>query len=519
MSVPITPGSGEEAAEELGTSQSRRASAELKVAAVSVLSCGVALLVSALVDLTDGASDSLALAALGAACVALGATVVGRVDMPSRLSPRRSLRTVGVALATMIVVSIIAYRVTGTITRPGEALMESTAGFTTTALSVIDDPESLGRGILFWRATTQWLGGFSALAAVIAVLPFLGVSGPADPRARLPTESPHLNSGHVRRVLARYFALYVTLTLVGAMLFLVGGMGPFDAATYALTTISTGGFANHAGSFSFFDSALIEWMGVAGMFLGGLSLAIVWSVLRGRSRNVLGSRELWAYCALITASTAVFALVESPGDSLLANIRISAFTATSAVSSTGHWVTNWAEWAPGPQWILVILIGLGAMSGSMGGGFRIARAMALFSYLWRELDTQLRPGVVKVVRVGREVIDEPRVSRILGYQVLYVGMAAAGFVALGLAGADEVTAVSGSLSALATFGPALGDLGVTQPLSAMGRDGLLVLLVLMFAGRVELYPLLDGVVATVTWPLRRLRGGVAARVSDAGKEP
>jgi trk system potassium uptake protein TrkH len=189
------------------------------------------------------------------------------------------------------------------------------------------------------------------------------------------------------------------------------------------------------------------------------------------------------------------------------------------VSSTGHWVTNWAEWAPGPQWILVILIGLGAMSGSMGGGFRIARAMALFSYLWRELDTQLRPGVVKVVRVGREVIDEPRVSRILGYQVLYVGMAAAGFVALGLAGADEVTAVSGSLSALATFGPALGDLGVTQPLSAMGRDGLLVLLVLMFAGRVELYPLLDGVVATVTWPLRRLRGGVAARVSDAGKEP
>ncbi|MGI9579506.1 MAG: TrkH family potassium uptake protein [Microthrixaceae bacterium] len=509
MSTRGAPAEGIDAAEELALPAVRRLSAELKIASVAVLSAGVALLASALVDLTDGASDALALASVGAVAVGLGGAGVRKLELPGRLSPRRSLRTVGVALASMILVSIVAYRVTGTITRPGEALMESTAGFTTTALTVVEDPETLTRGILFWRASTQWLGGFSALAAVIAVLPFLGVAGSADPRTRLPTESPHLNSAHVRRVLARYFGLYGFLTLIGAALFLIGGMGPFDATTYAFTTISTGGFANHAGSFSFFDSALIEWMGVAGMFLGGLSLAIVWSVLRGRSRNVLGSRELWAYCALIVASTAVFAVVEAPGDGFLSHIRISAFTATSAVSSTGHWVANWAQWAPGPQWILVILIGLGAMSGSMGGGFRIARGMALFSYLWRELDTQLRPGVVKVVRVGSETIDEPRVQRILGYQVLYVGTAAAGFVALGMAGADEVTAISGSLSALATYGPALGGLGVTEPLSVMGRDALVILLVLMFAGRVELYPLLDGIVATVTWPLRRLRGSAS----------
>ena len=491
-----------EAPEEIAGRKVHLVSAELKVAAVSVMSCGVALEAAALVDLSDGATDALSLAVLGAIALVVGTVVVVKVPMPSRLSPRRSLRTVGVGLASMILVSILAYRLTGTITRPGEALMESTAGFTTTALTVLEDPEAETRGILFWRATTQWLGGFSAMTAVIAVLPFLGVAGSADPRTRLPTESPHLNSAHVRRVLARYFGLYVVLTVLGAALFLVGGMGPFDATTYALTTISTGGFANHSGSFSFFDSALIEWMGVAGMFLGGLSLAIVWSVLRGRAQRVLGALELWAYCALIAAATAVFAIVQSPGDDFASSLRISAFTATSAVSTTGHWVTDWADWAPGPQWILVVLIGVGAMSGSMGGGFRIARGMALFSYLWRELDTQLRPGVVRSVRVGREVIDEPRVSRILGYQVLYVGTAAAGFVALALAGADVVTAVSGSLSALATYGPALGDLGVGQPLSLMGRDALVVLLVLMFAGRVELYPLIDGVVAAVTWPFR-----------------
>ncbi|MCP4436743.1 MAG: TrkH family potassium uptake protein [Actinomycetia bacterium] len=499
------PSGADAAPEEISGLKIRQASAEIAVAGVSVLVCGIGLIAAALVDLTDGGTDSVGLAVVGILAVGIGVFSAKRVPVPSRLTPRRSLRTVGIGLLSMIALSILAYRVTGTITRPGEALMESTAGFTTTALTVIEDPEAQTRGILFWRATTQWLGGFGALAAVIAVLPFLGVSGPSDPRARLPTESPHLNSGHVRRVLSRYFLLYCGLTGVGATLFLIGGMGPFDAVTYAFTTISTGGFANHAGSFSFFDSALIEWMGVAGMFLGGLSLAVVWSVLRGRSRALIGSRELWAYCGLIAAATAVIAAVQSPGHDFLSSVRISAFTAASAVSSTGHWVADWAEWAPGPQWILVLLIGLGAMSGSMGGGFRIVRGMALFSYLWRELDTQLRPGVVRVVRVGREAVDEPRMSRILGYQVLYIGAAAAGFVALTMAGTDLVTAMSGSLSALATYGPALGELGVGEPLAALGRPALVILLVLMFAGRVELYPLLDGSVAVLIWPLRRLR--------------
>jgi trk system potassium uptake protein TrkH len=491
--------------EEIPTGRRQRASAELNIAALGIAVCGAGLVLAALVDLTDGGRDSLALAAVGVPSAAVGVAVRRRVGIPHQLTPRTSLRTVGTALVAMIAVSVLAYLATGAITRPGEALTESTAGFTTTALTVVENPETLGRGVLFWRASTQWIGGFAALVSVIAVLPFLGVSGPADARTRLPTGSPHPAAAYVRRLLARYLGLYVLLTAVGAALFLLGGMGVFDALTYAFTTISTGGFANHGGSFSYFDSALLDWMGVAGMFLGGLSLAVVWSVLRGRSRRVVGSRELWAYCLLIGGATTVVAVVQSPGENLLDSVRVSAFTATSAVSSTGHWVENWSDWAPGPRMLLVVLIGLGAMSGSMGGGFRIVRGMALFSYLWRELDTQLHPRKVRVVRVGTEVVDEPMVSRILGYQVLYLGTAAVGFFALALAGTDMLTALSGSVSALATHGPALDDLGVGRPLSLLGGDAVAVLLALMFAGRVELYPLLDGIVAALTWPVRRFR--------------
>lgn len=487
------------------TSGSRRTSAELNVAGLAILVAGAALLASSVADLTDGARDALALFMLGVVAVLAGLALRRGFAMPERITPRSSLRTAAVGLLSLIGVSTAVYIVTGTIENLEQAAMESTAGFTTTALSVLVDPEAHGRGILFWRATTQWIGGFAALASIIAVLPFLGVSGPADSQTRLPTGVAHPTSGHVKRLLGRYAALYVMLSVAGTVMFLLGGMGPFDAITYAFTTISTGGFSNHAGSFGRFDSALLEWLGVIGMFLGGLSLAVVWSALRRQRDRIVGAAELWVYVGLVIAATLVIAIVESPGRSVMENFRVSAFTDTSAVSSTGHYVTDWSVWEPGLAMMLLILIGIGAMSGSVGGGFRIVRAMVLFSYLWRELAIQLRPRLVRSVRVGREVIPDRMVTRVLGYQALYIATAAAGFLALAIAGTDVVTALSGSVSALATYGHGLGDLGVGRPVAGIGADAVVVMGVLMFAGRIELYPVLDGLVSIVTVPLRALR--------------
>jgi trk system potassium uptake protein TrkH len=314
----------------------------------------------------------------------------------------------------------------------------------------------------------------------------------------------------VRRLLTGYFHLYLGLTSVGFVMFLAGGMGPFDAITYSFTTISTGGFANHDQSFAHFQSATIEWLGVGGMLLGGLSLPLAWRALRGRGRSSIRSTELIVYVGLVAGTTTVLALTTDAGG-WHDTIRASAFTAASAVSTTGHWVTDWTGWAPGPQMLLLVLIGVGSMSGSLGGGFRIVRAMALVSYVRRELLRQLLPRSIHPVRVGRQVIDEETTDRMVGYQVLFIGTAAVGFFAIALAGTDLVTALSASVSALATFGPALGALAPGTPLTEASDWILLVLMGLMFAGRVELYPVLNAVVSVVTAPRRLLRGREQSR--------
>ena len=66
------------------------------------------------------------------------------------------------------------YLLAGTFASPVDALFESASGFTTTGASVMTDIESAGRGILFWRSFTQWLGGMGIIVLFVALLPELG---------------------------------------------------------------------------------------------------------------------------------------------------------------------------------------------------------------------------------------------------------------------------------------------------------------------------------------------------------
>ena len=470
----------------------RRCSAAGHVASMALMLLGGAMMLSGLIDVTDGGGDLIALMACGLVSAALGGVARWRWDMPSRVLAGQALNAVLAGMVTMVVASTVVYLATGTFDAPGDAIFESTAGFTTTALSATADPESLGNGVLFWRALTQWIGAFSGLAVVVAILPFLGVGGPKATEARVPVGAAHLLSPHSRRLLNQLLALYSGLTAVGVVLFAVGGMGPFDAITYSLTTISTGGFANHASSFAYFDSELVEWAGVGGMFLGGLSLALVLRTLRGNRKSFLRSTELRMYLAVIVLGSVLVSIWTAPSDGLThENIRQSAFSVVSATSTTGHWVADWGAWNQAAQALLLAIMGVGAMAGSVGGGFRIARALTLLSYLWRELLRQLRPRTVRVVRVGQTIVDEELVDRMIGYQVLYLVVCAVGALGLAAASGDLLTAISGSVSAIATMGPALGELSPGSGVLRISGLGRVVLIFLMVCGRLEIYPVLN----------------------------
>ena len=54
-----------------------------------------------------------------------------------------------------------------------DAFFETMSGFTTTGATILDNIESLPKGLLFWRSFTQWIGGLGIVLFTIASLPLL----------------------------------------------------------------------------------------------------------------------------------------------------------------------------------------------------------------------------------------------------------------------------------------------------------------------------------------------------------
>lgn len=467
---------------------------------VALLACALLSAASTAVALVTDQRSVVEHAALTVVWLLIGLFTANQCRVAARIPPSTAFVAVVTIWLTLIAASAITYEVLGTFTFWDDSLFESVAGFTTTASTTIDNPEILSRGALFWRAGTQWLGGLGAFLFIVAILPSIGVGGLAvtDPGSR--HSSTSLRHPLVLRSLRRLTFLYCVLTGAGVILYVLGGMGPFDAVTYAATTISSGGFANHTGSFAHFDSVLVEWAGFGGMVLAGMNMAMLFGALRGHGlQSFLRSFELRAYGVIIVGGTAIIT-VANRGDSGLTHgaIRNAAFHVASAASTTGHHVGGWGAWDTGPQVILLAIMGVGAMSGSSGSGFRLVRALALFGVLKREMLRQLHSRAVAPARVGDRTVNDALASRMIGYQAAYMLVAATGAGAIALLGGELVTSISGAISALANFGPAMGELVPgAGGVSLMSRPARAALMPLMFLGRLEVAPVLVGMAIAV----------------------
>ncbi|WP_420638059.1 TrkH family potassium uptake protein [Candidatus Poriferisocius sp.] len=411
-----------------------------------------------------------------------------RVRFPWHRSAVRVLTSVVVIAVALVLVSTVVYWASGEVERVDDALFESVAGFTTTSLTVLD-PEALPAWLLWWRAVTQWAGGFGALVFALVVVPTFGgqrrLSEVAEGRGRRAVLSSAWSHTTRRVVLA-----YGGLTLVVMAAYALAGMGARDAATFGLTTASTGGFSNYRDSFAHFDSAAVEWVGAGAMAVAGMSVAVLVWIVRGQAQALWRSTELKLYAGLMLGATMlVSAWTWQDTGGGVATVRQSFFTVASAMSTTGFRVTDWGQWVQAPQTLLLILIGVGSMAGSAGGGFRMLRVIQLLGIVRRELVMQLHPQAVVKVKVSGAAVSESSLIRVQTFQILWVLAAAIGVFALASLGSDVPTAVSGAISALATAGPGLGDLSGFADATVLAAPARAVTMALMLLGRLSIYPL------------------------------
>ena len=156
------------------------------IAGLTMAVAGLGIFASGVVDAIDGGPDVWPLVLTGTIVWLIGSIMWRTTIAPRRIRVLDVFTTVTFSWVTMALVGSIPYLVTGHFDRFDNALFESISGFTTTGATVTADIEATSRGLLFWRSTTQWIGGMGVIVLVVAVLPTVGSGGMSLMQAEAP---------------------------------------------------------------------------------------------------------------------------------------------------------------------------------------------------------------------------------------------------------------------------------------------------------------------------------------------
>ena len=453
----------------------------------TLLAAGLALLACAVVGVVDSRAAT-AFAVPGAVTCAAGAVLL-RTSTAARqhgLSVRPVTGLLAVTLAWMVAsaVGAVPLLAAGTFSSPVDAFFEATSGFTTTGATLIGEIEPQSDAVLLWRSLMQWLGGVGIVVLVVAIAP---VSGPGVQRAFYAETSGITAERLTPRIIdtAKIIAaLYLLLSSAAVLAYAVAGMGIFDAVNHAMTTIATAGYSTKTASIAAFDSLAIELVAITFMILGGVNFAFYWRAIRGKSLLPQGA-EVMAYLAILVAAIAVVTLsVELAGE---ASLREAAFSVTSVVTTTGYTTADFDTWNQFARIVFLVLMFSGACAGSTAGGMKVIRSVLLAKSARQELDRQIQPRVVRVLRFGGHNYSEDVRRAILGFFLVYVIVLVSGTLAMAATEVDPVTAISAAASALNLIGPGLGEIGASDNWEALPDFGRVVASFLMIAGRLEVF--------------------------------
>ncbi|HSH74107.1 MAG TPA: potassium transporter TrkG [Longimicrobiales bacterium] len=408
------------------------------------------------------------------------------------VTAREGFAIVTLAWTATAVFGSLPYLLTRSVDSPVAALFESMSGFTTTGASVFSEIEALPHGILVWRSLTQWLGGMGIIVLVIAVLPYLGVGGMQLFKAEVPGPTPERLRPRIAQTAKLLWLVYVGLTAAQAVLLMLGGMEPFDAVNHGFATLATGGFSTRNASLAAYDSAYIQWVTVAFMYLAGVNFSLHFKAATGRPAYFRDHEWRFFTLVILVAALVVTAanLWGGADSGLEPTIRGALFQVTSITTTTGFVSADYELWVPGSQMVLLALFFVGGMAGSTGGGVKAMRVLLLLKQTANELRKHLHPRAILLTRVGTQPVKEDVLANVVGFVILYLLICLAGALLLGLTGVDPLTAIGGSIASVGNVGPGFGMVGAVDNYGWMSGPQLAVLTFLMLVGRLEIYTVL-----------------------------
>lgn len=394
-------------------------------------------------------------------------------------------------------VSALPFMIHGTIPSFTDAFFEMMSGYTTTGATVLDDIESVPHGLLFWRSTTNLIGGMGFIMVTIIILPLLGIGGmqlykaEADPGQAITGEKI---LPRVKQTAVWLWSIYLGLVLMQSLLLWIGGMPLFDALSNAFATVSTSGYSPKNSSIGSYQSAWADWITILFMFLGGMTFMLHFHILKKDWTAVRDNTEFRWYTGLVV----FFCLLTSfelwgsgAHGGLLDSLRYGSFQTVSILTTTGFTTDDYELWPQAAQMLILIVCFIGACAGSTSSGIKVVHFEIISKYLYASGRKFLQPLAVVPIKINGRSVEQPVVTLALSYFILNIFMVFLGGGVMTLIDdMDYFSSLSAVISSLFNIGPGFGEVGPSHSFAHISAPGKWFLSFNMLTGRLEMFSVL-----------------------------
>lgn len=444
-------------------------------------------------------------------------------------------------------IAAIPFLTSGTLDNPLQAYFEMVSGFTTTGSSILQakafdpsgveipiqktiagsvpthysffgnvdpvrDPvtgvilkegvEALGKGLLFWRSFTQWLGGVGIVVLFVAVLPALGVGGKVLFQSEVTGPTKEGITPRIKDTAVNLWKIYLGLTILQLVFthITVPDLPFFESLTITFSTLSTGGFSTQNESIAGYGSPVLEWVIILFMVLGSINFSLYYFALQGKFYRVFDSEFLlFLFLLPVFSMIIIFSIHGFPeffltGKESVYNwtdaIRQGVFHLVSAQSTTGFAVVNYDVWPYAAQVILLVSMYVGGMSGSTSGGMKVIRQLMLFKIAQNKVESMFRPSHIKMLKIGSQLIDSSAAIAVLCFFLIVIAVSTLGTFLYVYDGVDMQTAIGLTACMVNNIGLSFGMASPLYSCAFLSDFGLIIASLEMLFGRLEYYAVL-----------------------------
>ena len=140
--------------------------------------------------------------------------------------------------------------------------------------------------------------------------------------------------------------------------------------------------------------------------------------------------------------------------------------------------------------IALMLMTVGACSGSTGGGIKVSRFIIAARSIYKELYSYVHPRSVRKVKMNGAVLEDEIIRSTTVYFFVFFAVFAVSMFIVSFEQKSLVTNFSAVMATINNIGPGLDMAGPSESFFAFTPLSKVVFIFDMLAGRLELYPLL-----------------------------